>query len=96
MVTLLGEQVEQPLQFGGAGAQVGCQLRPGLCPVAAQRIEQLAVIVCGMACRTASATCSVVLSRWMVTPRPVIGLAMITILPAPHPGQHGARRPGGL
>ncbi len=46
---LLGEQVEQPLQLAGAGAQVGCQLGHGLRPVAAQRIEQLPVIVCGAA-----------------------------------------------
>jgi hypothetical protein len=37
------------LQFGCAGAQVRRQLRPGVRPVAAQRIEQLPVIVCGAA-----------------------------------------------
>ncbi len=45
----VGEQVEQPLQLGGAGLQVRGELRPGLCPAAVQRVKQLAVVVCGAA-----------------------------------------------
>src|SRR5262249_39552138 len=45
----VGEQVEQPLQLGGAGLQVRGELRPGLCPAGLQRVKQLAVIVCGAA-----------------------------------------------
>src|ERR1019366_4644571 len=51
----VGEQVEQPLQLGGAGLQVRGELRPGLCLAAAQRVEQLAVVVCGPAEFTAGA-----------------------------------------
>jgi hypothetical protein len=35
----LGEQVEQPLQLGGAGLQMGGEFRPGLCPAAMQRVQ---------------------------------------------------------
>jgi len=45
----MGKQVEQPLQLGGAGLQVGGELRPGLCWAAAQRVKELAVVVCGPA-----------------------------------------------
>jgi hypothetical protein len=45
----MGEQVEQPLQFGGAGLQVRGELRPVLCPGATQRVKQVAVVVCGPA-----------------------------------------------
>ena len=45
----MSEQVEQPLQLGGACVQVRGELRPGLCPAAAQRVKQLAVVVCGAA-----------------------------------------------
>jgi hypothetical protein len=51
----MGQQVEQPLQLGGAGLQVRGELRPGLCPAAAQRVEQLAVVVRGPAEFTAGA-----------------------------------------
>lgn len=51
----MGKQVEQPLQLGGAGLQVRGELRPGLCPAAAQRVKQLAVVVCGPAEFTAGA-----------------------------------------
>jgi len=37
MVTLLGEQVEQPLQFGGAGAQVAVS-----CALACARLPRSA------------------------------------------------------
>jgi hypothetical protein len=37
------------LQLGGACVQVRGELRPGLCPAAAQRVKQLAVVVCGAA-----------------------------------------------
>jgi hypothetical protein len=46
---VLGEQVEQPLQLGGAGVQVRGEFRPGFCPAAVQRVEELAVVVCGAA-----------------------------------------------
>src|SRR5438094_4441557 len=45
----LREQVEQPLQFVGAGPEVSRQLRPGLRRFPAQRLEQFPVIVCGAA-----------------------------------------------
>jgi hypothetical protein len=51
----MGKQVEQPLQLGGTGLQVRGELRPGLRPAAAQRVKQLAVIVCGPAEFTAGA-----------------------------------------
>jgi hypothetical protein len=51
----VGEQAEQPLQLGGAGLQVRGELHPGLCPAAAQRVKQLAVVVCGTAEFTAGA-----------------------------------------
>jgi hypothetical protein len=40
----LGEQVEQPLQLGGAGLQVDGELGAGLCRAAVQRVQQLAVV----------------------------------------------------
>src|SRR5262249_51022682 len=45
----LAEQVEQPLQLGGAGVQVCGELGAGLCRAAVQRVKQLAVVVCGAA-----------------------------------------------
>src|SRR5262245_30041421 len=45
----LGEQVEQPLQLGGAGVQVCGELGAGLCRAAVQRVQQLAVVVRGAA-----------------------------------------------
>src|SRR5262245_26425409 len=51
----LGEQVEQPLQLGGAYLQVRGELRPGLFPAAVQRVQQPAVVVCGAAEFTAGA-----------------------------------------
>jgi hypothetical protein len=51
----VGKQVEQPLQLGGAAVQVRGELRPGLCPAAAQRVKQPAVVVCGPAEFTAGA-----------------------------------------
>jgi hypothetical protein len=35
----VGEQVEQPLQLGGAGLQVRGELRPGLFGTAVQRVQ---------------------------------------------------------
>src|SRR5688500_17438527 len=43
------EQVEQPLQLGGAGLQVRGECRPGLFGAAVQRVQELAVVVCGAA-----------------------------------------------
>jgi hypothetical protein len=51
----MDEQVEQPLQLGGAGSQVGGELGAGLCRAAVQRVEQLAVVICGPAEFTAGA-----------------------------------------
>ena len=51
----LGAQVEQPLQLGGVGLQVGGELGPGLCRAAAKSVKQLAVVVCGAAELTAGA-----------------------------------------
>jgi hypothetical protein len=41
----MSEQVEHPLQLSGARVQVRGELSPGLCPAAAQRVKQLAVVV---------------------------------------------------
>src|SRR5262249_17638113 len=48
-----------------------------------------------MACRTASAAWSVVLCRWMLAPRPAIGLTTVTSLPAVRPGRRRAHRRAG-
>ena len=45
-----------------------------------------------MASRTAAATCSVVLCRWIVAPRPLMGLGTVTILPVVRPGRRRAHR----
>jgi len=45
----LGEQAEQLLQLGSAGLQVDGELGAGLFPAAVQRVQELAVVVCGAA-----------------------------------------------